>query len=65
MNGKNDKVCGLIGMLIAGALLFASIDIGKIENQTIGADFVPKLVGVLLFVRGCQEFCVFRLTNRI
>lgn len=50
MNGKNDKVCGLIGMLIAGALLFASIDIGKIENQTIGADFVPKLVGVLLFV---------------
>lgn len=50
MTKKHDAICGIIGMIIAVVLYAASVNIGRIENQTIGADFVPKLTAILLFV---------------
>ena len=43
-------------MVIAAALFMGSVQIGKIENQTIGADFMPKIVAVLLFILSAVLF---------
>ena len=50
MAKRNDAICGVIGMIVAIALFIGSAQIGEIENETIGADFVPKIVASLLFI---------------
>lgn len=50
MSKMKDAICGIIGMIFAAALFFLSVQIGMKESTTIGADFVPKIVAVLLFI---------------
>lgn len=49
MNKYKDLISGICGLIFSVALYVLSVQIGMIENTTIGADFFPKIVAVILF----------------
>ncbi len=50
MPKRNDAICGAIGMLLGVILYYGAYQIGLQEGATIGADFVPKIVAILMFL---------------
>ena len=46
-----DVITGAIGLVIGIAVLVMSIQIGISEGQAIGADFLPKIVSVMKFLK--------------
>lgn len=45
-----DMITGIVGLAIGIAVLIMSIQIGIAEGQAIGADFLPKIVSVLMII---------------
>lgn len=45
-----DVITGAIGLVIGIAVLVMSIQIGISEGQAIGADFLPKIVSVMMII---------------
>jgi putative tricarboxylic transport membrane protein len=54
MKKYGDFILGLIGVLIATGIFGMSVQIGRMEGQTIGADFLPKIVSIILLI--CSLF---------
>lgn len=50
MDKWKDFITGICGMLFSAVLYILSVQIGLKENQAIGADFLPKIAAVILFV---------------
>ena len=50
MKKYTDIITGVIGLSIGIAVLIMSIQIGMAEGQTIGADFLPKIIAVLMIL---------------
>ena len=50
MKKYGDLICGSICAVIAAAVFVMSVQIGLKESASIGADFLPKIVSVILFV---------------
>lgn len=50
MKKYTDIITGGIGLAIGIAVLIMSIQIGMAEGQTIGADFLPKIIAVLMIL---------------
>ena len=49
MNKYKDLICGICGLIFSAVLFLLSVQIGKKESTAIGADFLPKIVAVILF----------------
>ncbi len=54
MKKYGDFILGLVGALIAAGIFGMSVQIGRMEGQTIGADFLPKIVSIILLI--CSLF---------
>ena len=49
MKKYGDLICGIICAIVAAAVFVMSVQIGLKESASIGADFLPKIVSVILF----------------
>ena len=49
MSKYKDLVSGIFGMIFSTAIYLLSVQIGLKESTTIGADFLPKIVSVVMF----------------
>lgn len=47
MNKYADVITGVIGLALGIAMLVLSVEIGLIEQNVIGADFLPKIASVI------------------
>jgi len=45
-----DVITGAVGLVIGVIVLIMSIQIGIAEGQAVGADFLPKIVAVLMII---------------
>ena len=61
-----DVITGAVGLVIGVIVLIMSIQIGIAEGQAVGADFLPKIVSVLMIIlsavliwNGIQEARVY------
>ena len=50
MKKYGDLICGAVCACIAILVFVMSVQIGLRENATVGADFLPKIVSVILLV---------------
>ncbi len=50
MGKYRDIASGIFGMLLSAFFFYLSVQIGLKENKAIGADFIPKIVTVTMFV---------------
>lgn len=50
MGKRKDFITGICGMVFSAVLFGLSVEIGMKENTTIGADFMPKIVAVAMFI---------------
>ncbi len=48
MKKYGDLICGIICAIVAAAVFVMSVQIGLKESASIGADFLPKIVSVIL-----------------
>ncbi|MEY8339244.1 tripartite tricarboxylate transporter TctB family protein [Lachnospiraceae bacterium 62-35] len=49
MSKYKDLISGICGLIFSTALYLLSIQIGRKESTAIGADFLPKIVAVIMF----------------